>query len=110
MSIDRIVSPDIAAPTGAYCHATVHGDTVYTAGQLGVDPGTGELVSGGIEAEVRQTLSNLDAVLRAAGSSLQQALKVNVYLVDHDEWAAMNAVFAEHFPGGLPARTAVEVG
>jgi 2-iminobutanoate/2-iminopropanoate deaminase len=110
MNIDRIVSPDVAPPTGAYCHVTVHGDTAYTAGQLGVDPASGELVEGGIVPEVHQTLANLDAVLRAVGSSLQRALKVNVYLADHDEWGEMNAAFAEHFPDGLPARTAVEVG
>lgn len=86
-----------------------HGDTVYVAGQGGIDPETGTVVEGGVVAETHQALRNLDAVLEAAGTSLDKALKVGLYLADMDDMAAVNEVYREYVTEPYPARTAVEV-
>ena len=88
---------------------TIHGDTVYTSGQVGVDPETREIVEGGIRAETRQTLENVEAILEAAGSSLDSAIKATVFLDDMDEFDEFNEVYAEFLDGPRPARSAVEV-
>jgi 2-iminobutanoate/2-iminopropanoate deaminase len=108
MPIERITT-DAAPAAGAYSHAVAHGDVLYLSGQLPLTV-AGTLVEGGIEEQTRQVIANLDAVLQAAGSTLQQVLRATVYLVDRDDWAAMNEVFAAAFAGALPARTAIEVG
>jgi 2-iminobutanoate/2-iminopropanoate deaminase len=82
---------------------------VYTAGQLGIDPATGGFIEGGIEAETRQVLNNLRAVLEAAGASLENVVKTTVFLRDMNDFAAMNAVYAEFFTADFPARSAVQV-
>ena len=87
----------------------VHGDTVYVSGQVEIDPGTGEVVEGGIRAETRRTMENLAAILGAAGSSLDSAIKATVFLADMDDFEAFNEVYVEFFDGRLPARSAVEV-
>lgn len=94
---------------GPYSVATRLGDLVYTAGQLGMDPESGDLVAGGIEAETRQALTNLKNVLEAAGSSLDHVLKTTVFLRDINDFAAMNGVYAEFFTQDFPARSAVQV-
>jgi len=78
---------------------------VFASGQLGMDPKTGRLVEGGIEAETRQVCENLKAVLEAAGSSMQDVAKVTIYLADLGELMAMNAVFDAYFPQDPPARS-----
>jgi 2-iminobutanoate/2-iminopropanoate deaminase len=93
---------------GPYSAGVKTGQFVFTAGQLGIDPETGEFVSGGIEAETRQALKNLQAVLEAAGSSLEQVVKTTVFLRDMDDFGAMNAVYAEFFTEKYPARSAVQ--
>jgi 2-iminobutanoate/2-iminopropanoate deaminase len=82
---------------------------VYTAGQIGLDPATGELVPGGIEAETRQVLTNLKHVLEAAGSDLDSAVKTTVFLKDMADFAKMNAIYAEFFTQDPPARSTVAV-
>ncbi|MCI0476902.1 MAG: Rid family detoxifying hydrolase, partial [Anaerolineales bacterium] len=82
---------------------------IFCAGQAGLDPATGNLVGGGIEAETRRTLQNLAAVLEAAGTSLNRAVKTTVFLLDMNEFAKMNAVYAEFFPANPPARSTVQV-
>jgi 2-iminobutanoate/2-iminopropanoate deaminase len=82
---------------------------VMTAGQLGIDPSSGELVPGGIAAECRRALQNLEAVLVAGGSDMARVVKVTVFLADMAEFAAMNEVYAEFFPAPPPARSAFEV-
>ncbi len=94
---------------GPYSVANRIGNLVFTAGQIGLDPTTNELVSGGIEAETRQALTNLKNVLDAAGSSLEQVVKTTVFLRDMGEFSQMNAIYAEFFPQNHPARSTVQV-
>ncbi|MFQ6001996.1 MAG: RidA family protein [Anaerolineae bacterium] len=105
----KIVSTENAPPAvGAYSQAVIAGDFVFTAGQLGIDPQTGKLAEG-IEAQTRQALTNLSAVLEAAESSLAQVVKATVFLAHMEDFAAMNTVYAEFFPRQPPARSTVEV-
>lgn len=104
-----ITSENAPKAIGPYAIANRFGELVFTAGQLGIDPLNGELVSGGIEAEARQALVNLKTVLEAAGSSLEHVLKTTVFLRDINDFARMNAVYAEFFTGSFPARSAVQV-
>ncbi len=99
-----------AAPIAPYSHGVKAGNFVFTAGQLGLDPKTGKLVSGGIKAETTQVLENLTAVLKAAGSSLDRVVKTTVFILDMaGDFAAMNEVYKEFFPKDPPARSTVEV-
>ena len=105
----QIIATDKAPKAiGPYSAAVRVGNFVYTAGQIGIDPATGELVSGGIEAEIRQVLTNLKHILEAAGSSLDNVVKTTVFLRDINDFARMNAVYAEFFPENPPARSAVQ--
>lgn len=94
---------------GTYSQAVRAGDTVFLSGQIPLDPATQELVTGDIEAEVRRVFENLKAVAEAAGGSLAQAVKVNVYLTDLAHFAKVNEVMAQYFPQPYPARAAVGV-
>ncbi|MFQ5915718.1 MAG: RidA family protein [Nitrospinota bacterium] len=85
------------------------GNMVYCSGQLGNDPATGKLVPGGIGPETRQVCENLRAVLEGAGSSLDKALKVTIFMADVGELVEMNTVFNEYFPKDPPARTTLAV-
>jgi len=85
------------------------GNYIFTAGQLGLDPKTGEFVSGGIEAETRQALENVKNILESAGSSLKNVVKTTVFLKDMNDFGAMNSVYAEFFTNDFPARSAVQV-
>ena len=108
----RVIRTDHApAPIGPYSQAVLAGDTLYVAGQLGADPATRELVAGGIQAETRQALRNLGAVLEAAGFGFGDVVQANVYLQDLAEFTAMNEVYAEFFkaPASAPARATVGV-
>ena len=95
---------------GPYSQGIKAGDFVFTAGQAGVDPATGKLVEGGIGGQTRQVLNNIQAILEAAGTSLQRVVKCGVFLADLADFQAMNAVYAEFFPAGQdpPARTTVQ--
>jgi 2-iminobutanoate/2-iminopropanoate deaminase len=97
------------AAVGPYVHAVRLGDLLFTSGQVGLDPATGKLVPGGIEAETRRALQNLEAILRAAGTGFDRVVKASVFLIDMDEFAAMNAVYASTFGDVRPARTTVAV-
>ena len=109
--MDRKIITSAKAPQaiGPYSVAVRTGDLVYTAGQVGIDPASGDLVPGGIAAETRQALTNLQAVLADAGSGLERVLKTTVFLKDMADFAAMNAVYAEFFPEQPPARSTVAV-
>ena len=94
---------------GPYTVANRFAELVFTAGQLGLDPQTNEFAPGGVEAETRQALTNIQNVLEAAGSSLDHVLKTTVFLRDMNDFARMNAVYAEFFSGNYPARSTVQV-
>jgi len=94
---------------GPYSQAIRIGDFVFCAGQAGLEPATGNLVKGGIEAETRRVLQNLAAVLDAANSSMDRVVKTTVFLTNMDEFQKMNAVYAEFFPLNPPARSTVQV-
>ena len=106
----RTITTDRApAAMGPYSQAIVAGDLVFCAGQLGIDPGTRQIVSGDIKGQTRRVLDNLAAVLEAAGSSLDRVTKTTVFLEDISEFAAMNEVYAERFGAHRPARSTVQV-
>ncbi len=95
---------------GAYSQAVVAGDLCFVSGQIPLDPGTGELVAGGMADQIRQVFKNLAAVARAAGADLSRdAVKITVYLVDLSHFARVNEVMSEMFAEPFPARAAVEV-
>jgi 2-iminobutanoate/2-iminopropanoate deaminase len=94
---------------GPYSQAIVAGDHVFTAGQVGLNPATTELVAGGVTEQTEQVLKNIAAVLEAAGSSLQNVLKTTVFLADMADFTAMNAVYEKHFGAHKPARSTVAV-
>ena len=98
----------VATPTAPYSSVVVDGELVYTAGQVAFDE-EGKLVPGGIEEQAQRALDNLAACLRAAGASLEDVLKVNVYLADLADFPGLNAVYSEFFPQPYPARTTVGV-
>lgn len=104
-----ITSEKTPKAIGPYSIANRFGSLVFTAGQLGLDPQTGDLVPGGVEAETRQALTHLRSVLEAAGSSLDQVLKTTVFLRDMNDFARMNAIYSEFFTANYPARSAVQV-
>jgi 2-iminobutanoate/2-iminopropanoate deaminase len=104
-----VVAPKAPKALGPYNVATRFGDLVFCSGQLGLDPEAGELVPGGIEAETRQALTNIQNVLEASGSSLKHVLKTIVFMRDLSEFARMNLIYAEFFNEYFPARSTVQV-
>lgn len=96
-------------PIGPYSQAVKYGDLVFTSGQIPVDPGTGKMVEADIQAQAEQVFRNLEAVLQAAGTSLQNAVKVTVFLADMADFAKVNEVYARQFEEPFPARSCVEV-
>jgi 2-iminobutanoate/2-iminopropanoate deaminase len=94
---------------GPYEQAIRVGEFVYTAGQIPIDPQTGNFVEGGVAAQTRQVLKNLQAVLEAAGSSLERAVKATVFLKNMSDFGAMNEVYSEFLGASKPARSTVAV-
>jgi len=94
---------------GPYSQAIRTDTMVYTSGQVGLIPSTGEMVAGGIEEQTRQVLNNLRNVLAAAGSSLEQVVKTTVFLKDMNDFSKMNSIYAEFFADQPPARSTVQV-
>lgn len=106
----RVIDTEEApAAIGPYSQAVQVGATLYLAGQIGLNPATGALVEGGIEAETRQAMDNLQAVLDKAGFSMNDVVDAHVFLADLDEYDAMNEVYGTYFEAAAPARAAVEV-
>jgi 2-iminobutanoate/2-iminopropanoate deaminase len=110
MRRETVSTSEAPAAIGPYSQAVVAVDQfVFTAGQIPIDPRTGQIVGEGIVAQTRQALQNLRSVLEAAGSGLGEVLKTTVFLKDMNDFAAMNDVYREFFPEAPPARSAVEV-
>jgi 2-iminobutanoate/2-iminopropanoate deaminase len=109
MKRDIISTSKAPAAVGPYSQGVKLDRLVFTAGQIPLDPATGRLVEGNIEAQTRQVLSNVKAILEAAGSSLPEVAKTTVFLVDMGDFKAMNSVYAEFFPSAPPARSTVQV-
>jgi 2-iminobutanoate/2-iminopropanoate deaminase len=112
MTRSIITTDGAPAAIGPYAQGVRVGNLIFTAGQCGLDPVTGQAVAGGIKEQTERAIKNLVAVLEAAGSSLAQVVKTTVFLKDINDFAAMNAVYASFFENDsdtLPARTTVEV-
>ena len=107
----QIITTDKAPKAiGPYSAAVSTGHLVFTAGQLGINPKTGKLIEGGIQEQTRQALTNLKAILEAAGSSLDLVVKTTVFLKDIGEFSLMNEVYGTFFTADFPARSAFQVG
>jgi 2-iminobutanoate/2-iminopropanoate deaminase len=109
---DKIIIKSEKAPKaiGPYSVAVRGGPFVFTSGQLGFDPATGVIVEGGIENETRQALRNVQSILESAGTDLAHVVKTTVFLRDMNDFARMNAVYAEFFQENPPARSAIQAG
>ena len=103
-----IRSEEAPAAIGPYSQAIEFGGLIWVSGQIPLDPGTGEMVGGGIEEQAHRALTNLRAVVEAGGSGLDRALRVTVYLADMADFGAFNTVYAEYFPSDPPARVCFE--
>jgi 2-iminobutanoate/2-iminopropanoate deaminase len=109
MPHQRIHTDRAPAAIGPYSQAIRAGGFVYTSGQIALDPSSGEMVQGGTEAETKQVLANLRAVLEAAGAGLADVTKTTIFLVDLADFARVNALYAEAFGESVPARSTVQV-
>jgi 2-iminobutanoate/2-iminopropanoate deaminase len=109
MPLDSISTPGAPRAIGPYSQAISVNGVVYTAGQVALDPATGELVSGGIVEQTTRALENLRAILEASGTSLSGVVKATVFLVDMADFGAMNEVYARAFGNHRPARSTVAV-
>jgi len=104
-----IVTDKAPKAIGPYSAGINNGNFIFTAGQIGLDPATGKVVEGGIEAETRRALTNLQAVVEAGGAKLTDIVKTTVFMKDMGEFGKMNGVYAEFFSENPPARSAVQV-
>lgn len=109
MSIDFVRTADAPQAIGPYSQATVAQGLVFTAGQIALDPATGEIVPGDVAAQTERVMANLRAILAAAGTGLDRVVKTTVFLRDMADFGAMNAVYAAAFGEHRPARSTVAV-
>jgi len=111
-SIQVVSTPKAPAAVGPYSPGITYdgGKIVLLSGQIPLDPRTGQMVPGGAAEQTEQVLVNMRALLEAAGSGMERVLKTTVFLLDMNDFAAMNEVYARHFPGIKPARSTVQVG
>jgi 2-iminobutanoate/2-iminopropanoate deaminase len=107
--MEKILTPNAPQPAGHYSQAIVHQGLVYVAGQLAIDPATGERKLASIEEQTEQTLKNVAAILEAAGSDLQHVLKTTVYITDISLWGQVNEAYAKVFGEHRPARAIIPV-
>ena len=107
----KIIATDHApAAIGPYSQATQYGNLLFVSGQIPIDPKTGDLVEGDIEVQAKQVLENLQAIIKAAGMTLQNVVKCSCFLKDMEDFVKFNAVYNSYFAESLPARETVEVG
>jgi 2-iminobutanoate/2-iminopropanoate deaminase len=107
--LDKVKTDEAPAAIGPYSQAIVHNGMVYTAGQIPLDPSTGELVDGDVGRHTERVMLNLSAILEEAGTSLQHVVKTTVFLQDMGDFAPMNEVYGRHFGDHRPARSTVQV-
>ena len=106
----KIATQNAPQAIGPYSQAIQYGDFLFVSGQIAIDPGTGQIVEGDIEAQTKQVLENLQAIIKAAGMTLQNVLKCSCFLKDMEDFVKFNAVYNSYFAESLPARETVEVG
>jgi 2-iminobutanoate/2-iminopropanoate deaminase len=104
----RIHTDGAPAAIGPYSQAIVSGGFVFTAGQIGLEPGSGEFVEGGVAEQAERALENLSAVLEAAGTSMKDVVKTTLYLADMGDFVTVNEIYAGYFSEPFPARSAVQ--
>ena len=107
--MEKVATPHAPAAIGPYSQAIIANGFIYTAGQIALDPATGQVVEGGIAEQTTRVMANLQAILDAAGSSFSRVVKTTVFLIDMAEFAAMNEVYAKAFGDHKPARSTVAV-
>ncbi len=107
--LKSVQSKNAPAPIGPYSQAIETQGFIFTSGQIALDSGTGQLVTGGVEAQARKVFDNLNAVLEAGGSGLEYVVKTTVFLKNMDDFGKVNEIYAEYFSKALPARSTVEV-
>jgi 2-iminobutanoate/2-iminopropanoate deaminase len=106
----KVFNTKLAGTTNApYSQAVIKDDLVFISGQVAIDPETNKLISGGLEQEVEQALTNLKVILKELGSSIENVLKVTVFLTDMNEFQKFNAIYQEFFDHDQPARSCIEV-
>ncbi len=110
MKLTTVQTDNAPAAIGPYSQAVVAQPFIFVSGQLGLDPATGELVGADLESQARQALTNVQQILAAAGSSLEQVTAVDVFLTDMGKFVEFNTIYAEFFSTHKPARAAIEVG
>lgn len=108
MELRRIETPAAPAAIGPYSQALVCNGLVFTAGQIPLDPATGQLIEGDVGQQTRRVMQSLQAILESAGASLQTVVKTTVFLGDMNDFTAMNAVYAEFFGDHKPARSTIQ--
>ena len=109
MSKTAITSPELTPPVGPFSQAIKTGGFIYLSGQVGQDPTTGKLVAGGLAAETERVFQNLSALLKAAGKSFDDVVRVGVFLTSISDYVALNSVYAKYFRQPFPARTTIGV-
>ncbi|HKW00659.1 MAG TPA: Rid family detoxifying hydrolase [Vicinamibacterales bacterium] len=109
MSKTAISSPELAPPVGPFSQAVDAGGFIYFSGQVGQDPTTGKVVAGGIAAETDRIFQNLSALLKAAGKSFDDVVRVGVFLTNISDFAVMNGIYAKYVSQPFPARTTIGV-
>jgi 2-iminobutanoate/2-iminopropanoate deaminase len=106
---EAVNSPDAPAAIGPYSQAIKAGNLLFLSGQIPLDPKTGSLVEGGIEAQTRQVFTNIAAILRAAGATFDNVVSVGVFLADMNQFGKVNEIYATYFSAPAPARATVQV-
>jgi 2-iminobutanoate/2-iminopropanoate deaminase len=106
---EAVSTPSAPAAIGPYSQAIRAGNLLFLSGQIPIDPATGNLVDGDIEAQTRQVFSNIAAILKAAGATFDHVVSVGVFLADMNDFGKMNAIYAEYFASPAPARATVQV-